>query len=317
MPTEPSMHLEEEYITNIQRHGLVILAFLTPIGLVGFLIYRAYLHPLSTVPGPALGRVSGFYRTYYHARGNWHDQVVWLHKRYGRVVRIGPDEISIVDQAAIRKIYGLGPDNAAKAPWYRTWELNGRPDPFNVRDTRIHSLLRRRVSSAYAMSSILHYEPYIQECLDICFSKWRKLAADCKSIEVTEWTHALAFDIISELVCGTQMGHLVEEKDVFGVRGAIQAISFIVNILGDFPTQSSLLQHPITMFIQSRILGLKNPVEQFFDFLTSQLYARMSGTSGSNRKDMLSHFMAATPTEKRDNQSRVDNEVLRDMQTAL
>ncbi|TWU70990.1 hypothetical protein ED733_000684 [Metarhizium rileyi] len=67
--------------------------------------YRLYLHPLATFPGPRLAAVSTLYRAYYQF---WRDgkllhKTIKLHKKYGPVIRISPNEVksSIHNRTAI------------------------------------------------------------------------------------------------------------------------------------------------------------------------------------------------------------------------
>ena len=53
-------------------------------------LYRLYFHRLSSIPGPFLARLSGFYM-FQLTRKSWHrfEAVQRLHKRYGDFVRVG------------------------------------------------------------------------------------------------------------------------------------------------------------------------------------------------------------------------------------
>jgi hypothetical protein len=81
-------------------------------GIIGFLslviFYRLYLHPLAHVPGPFVARFTGLWRTRRYFKGTWYDDILNLHKTYGRVVRIAPNEVSFVDGEALKRIYGHG-----------------------------------------------------------------------------------------------------------------------------------------------------------------------------------------------------------------
>jgi hypothetical protein len=72
------------------------------------IIYKCTFHPLRNVPGPWLAKFSQLWRNFRYFRGSWHDDIVQLHKRYGNVVRIAPNEISFVDVAALKDLYGHG-----------------------------------------------------------------------------------------------------------------------------------------------------------------------------------------------------------------
>lgn len=47
--------------------------------------------------------------------------MIELHKKHGKLVRTGPNEISVSDLSAIKKIYGAG-TKFAKSPWYSVWQ---------------------------------------------------------------------------------------------------------------------------------------------------------------------------------------------------
>lgn len=70
-------------------------------------------HPLHHIPGPFIARSTQlwlFQRLYNgRPRVDQHD----LHQKFGPVVRIGPNEVSIADTASIGIIYG------AKQPWLK------------------------------------------------------------------------------------------------------------------------------------------------------------------------------------------------------
>jgi hypothetical protein len=72
------------------------------------LLYSIFFHPLRRVPGPFLARFSELWRNIRYFRGSWLDDVVSLHETYGPVVRIAPNEISLVDGEALKQLYGHG-----------------------------------------------------------------------------------------------------------------------------------------------------------------------------------------------------------------
>jgi cytochrome P450 len=294
---------------------VIILAW---IGFLAILVvYRILFHPLAAVPGPWPAKVTGLYRTYLYWRGTFHEDIVNLHKKYGKVVRINTDEVSTVDAVSLKQIYGFGNNNARKHQFYDAFRLD-LPDAFNEIDPANHALIRKRSSNAYAMSSIIAYEPYMQSVLDLCWSKIREYLAsnDGQPIDMSKWSHHLAFDFISDLVCGQPMGHLSQGKDVGDIRATINRITKLVVLLGDIPTQTAFLRNPVITFIQSRILRIKNPMEGFFQFSADRVRDRVTGRSGVDRKDMLSHFTYAKPTME-PTAENIEREILRDVQTAF
>jgi len=69
-------------------------------------LYSIFLHPLRRVPGPFLAKFTELWRTSKYFRGNWHSDILELHAKYGPVVRVAPNEVSIVDRHGLTQVYG-------------------------------------------------------------------------------------------------------------------------------------------------------------------------------------------------------------------
>ncbi|KAH7130957.1 cytochrome P450 [Dactylonectria macrodidyma] len=166
--------------------GLLVMALLSILLIIAISVYRIYLHPLSGVPGPFAAKITGLWRTWRYFRMGWHDDVLSLHDTYGPVVRIAPGEVSVVDADAVKRLYSHG-SNKKKTAWYDTWS-DGVSVPvfFSETDKRIHAALRRRVSSAYTTTTVLKYEPYIQDCFDLSIKKFRKYADGQTAIDMAK-----------------------------------------------------------------------------------------------------------------------------------
>ncbi|KAJ5167799.1 uncharacterized protein N7482_003393 [Penicillium canariense] len=63
-------------------------------------VYRLHIHPLSRFPGPRLAALTGLYEILCTAwpGGSFDDEIHRLHRLYGPVVRITPDEVHIQEQ---------------------------------------------------------------------------------------------------------------------------------------------------------------------------------------------------------------------------
>lgn len=98
--TPPRYH---ELVSSLGwREALLLVA----VALATNIVYNAYLHPLRKIPGPFLAGVTELWRTKKYASGSWHQDILDLHREYGPVVRVSPNEVSFVDQAALEQVYG-------------------------------------------------------------------------------------------------------------------------------------------------------------------------------------------------------------------
>ena len=72
------------------------------------IIYNIFFHPFRHIPGPFLAKFSGLWRNHKQFRGTWHDDILDIHEKFGKVVRIAPDEVSFVDENGLKNLYGHG-----------------------------------------------------------------------------------------------------------------------------------------------------------------------------------------------------------------
>lgn len=100
-------------------------------------IYTAFFTPLSKVPGPLSLKLCGSIWLYHTVRGNTINIAPKLFKRYGDVVRIGPNEIMVSSKSAIQKI--VIEEDFKKSPLYTlTQEDPHVSNLFTETDTRVY-----------------------------------------------------------------------------------------------------------------------------------------------------------------------------------
>lgn len=63
---------------------------------------------LKNLPGPGLARLSGLYRLSMVINGDSPQNYRRLHDRYGKLVRVAPNHVSISDSSEIPRVYGIG-----------------------------------------------------------------------------------------------------------------------------------------------------------------------------------------------------------------
>lgn len=89
--------------------------------LASIAIYRlSPIHPLAGYPGPVMCKISKMWPAYVAYHGRLHHYYRGLHKIYGPIVRVGPNELSIIDKEAIPSV--LGAHGMPKGP--RTFHLS-------------------------------------------------------------------------------------------------------------------------------------------------------------------------------------------------
>ncbi|KAJ8085498.1 hypothetical protein PM082_004316 [Marasmius tenuissimus] len=123
-------------------------------------LYRiSPFHPLANIPGPMLFKITKFWRMYIFVTGRQHLALKALHDRYGPIIRIGPNDISVNDLESVRSI--LGAEGLPKGPAYLHGKEVGRPIPL-VGTKGAERTYRRRVwSRGFTTEAVKEYQQIV------------------------------------------------------------------------------------------------------------------------------------------------------------
>lgn len=116
-------------------------------------------------------------------------------------MRLGPEYYSINDPDAVKTIYGHG-TKFIKSEWYRAWQYPLEfldVNMFAQRDINQHSNARRRYANLYSMSSLVGYEPYVDNCIDLFCNILSDCAAKDEHVQLNKLFQHYAFDVIGEI----------------------------------------------------------------------------------------------------------------------
>ncbi|KAF2160726.1 hypothetical protein M409DRAFT_70258 [Zasmidium cellare ATCC 36951] len=180
----------------------VALAFL--VGAFGnCLIYRLFLNPLNKFPGPYPARISNLWLS---AQLGNSDGYYWLqeqHKKYGKFLRIGSNDISIIDPAAMEPAYG-NKSRVSKAIWYdNDYPLTSM---HTSRDKGLHDRRRRVWAPAFSEKALRDYETEIQKFNEKLIKQIGKHKGE--PVNVTKWFNLFSFDAMGLLAFGRDYGML-------------------------------------------------------------------------------------------------------------
>ncbi|MCJ1423936.1 hypothetical protein MMC29_001821 [Sticta canariensis] len=197
------------------RAAAQICLFLLLLYSIPWVIYTRYFHPLSGIPGPFWASISRVWLAKQAAGGKLEQVVRNLHKELGPLVRTAPNEVTISDPEAMRIIYGSKP-TFRKTDFYTSFGVHGlspNGDLFTMMDDQFHDERRKIVSGHYSMSSILEQEEYIDSCSNLFNQRMGEFAERQETVDLGEWIHMYAFDVIGELHFGKKFGFMEERVD--------------------------------------------------------------------------------------------------------
>lgn len=91
-------------------HEVLLSPYIIPVVLLAYYIVPYFISntALKAVPGPFAAKFSNLWLLLQARKGIRYQSVDEAHKKYGKLVRIQPDHVSIADESAINDVYGHG-----------------------------------------------------------------------------------------------------------------------------------------------------------------------------------------------------------------
>jgi len=161
--------------------------------------YNYHLHPLSRYPGPLLWTISRIPFALSLQSGRLVHDTKAFHDRYGKIVRLAPNELSFIDAAAWQDIYGhrkRGHKEFNKNPIWAQPAPNSVHSLINEAE-KDHPRMRKPLVPAFSTRALKEQENLIQGYVDLLL---RQLARRVKSgnsvVDMKDYYNWTTFDII-------------------------------------------------------------------------------------------------------------------------
>ncbi|KAM0354823.1 hypothetical protein ACHAPU_000648 [Fusarium lateritium] len=183
----------------------LLLVTIISLAIISKAIIDYYRGPLSYLPGPWYTRITGLPLFYARAVGTSRDHLHHIHQRYGPVVRVGPQEVSVNSIDGYYKIHGVG-SRCIKAPIFDSIRFSHSPMLFTMRDPRLHAQRKRILGRGFtAMRE--EQETKIHRLAKLAVSSIKNEVENGRA-DVYKWWRCLAVDVISEMALGKPFGLL-------------------------------------------------------------------------------------------------------------
>lgn len=172
---------------------------------IGVAIYNVYFHPLSKFSGPILATATPIPFAYRVFNGRGVDWLQYLHERYGKVVRVRPNELSYADPAAWHDIFLNRP--LLPKPSFKVFDTPGLiPNMNEVVSHTEHNLMRRILAPGFSDRALREQEYIVQKYITLLAKRFQEAVMDSGNgsadIELYQWCQFTAFDIIGDLFFG-------------------------------------------------------------------------------------------------------------------
>ncbi|QDS75143.1 hypothetical protein FKW77_007838 [Venturia effusa] len=183
------------------------------VALLSTVVYRLYFHPLSHIPGPFIARITSLWLYRLSYVGTEASTIDALHKKYGPVVRIAPNDVDISDGAALNPIY-VKSGGMLKDSCYQNFDIDDFPTIFSVIDPAHRAIRSKAVVPMFAPRAIHDAKPVIYGSVERMVTRLEKekREADGKPVDILNATRSLALDAVTAYLFGKSYNGLEEQK---------------------------------------------------------------------------------------------------------
>jgi len=209
-------------------------------------IYNIYFHPLAAFPGPISRKATRIPWTLSMLNNKSVYDITDLHRKYGPVVRIAPEELSIQDLHGWRDIMGGGNNDIPK--WGGMYGVPTFLPPHlqNTTNKEHHRILRKALAPGFSESSLRAQEPLLQKYITALITRLR---ADARAAAASSgdgggggdlvcdlevWYRSIVFDIICDLALGESLdcinGDGTLHPWIRGIEGAGNSMRALVAV---------------------------------------------------------------------------------------
>lgn len=269
---------------------ILTLATLLSLYIAYYATWLLFFDPLRHIPGPFHTRISSIWlsiqcRLYRRSR-----KVHELHEKYGDIVRIASNHVSINRPEAIQEIYQHHREYR-KGPWYQPFETP-MPILLTTYDADEHSEQRKNLSPAFSPKALREFEPSMNEI----YMSWKRRLLDllrddtAVKLNLNEWINYLAFDLIAEFAFGKPFGFVENGEDFLDLITSMDQRGTTVNAFGVLPMwiRPYMPHVPFDSFWRSSVTCILN-----IRALGKRCYEERIAHGDNNKRDLLSYMLAA------------------------
>ncbi|PHH83085.1 hypothetical protein CDD82_3620 [Ophiocordyceps australis] len=186
-------------------------------------VYRLFLHPLATVPGPKWAAVSNMWHALHVRNGRVGGLARTLHQKYGPMVRVGPNEVWFNSKEAFDQIYCPGKGfeksdfylatclNKPRINWLMKPHFEDSLDLLSERDMKRYRVQRRLVGRIYHASNVARYEQVLDGVVQRAVTELEAMGG--QEVDLAEWMHIIAVECLGACVLSWSPGLIKRRSD--------------------------------------------------------------------------------------------------------
>ncbi|OCH88922.1 high nitrogen upregulated cytochrome P450 monooxygenase 2 [Obba rivulosa] len=211
---------------NISATFLIFFASLA----ASIVLYRlSPLHPLARYPGPLLHKISALDFTRIALRGRPYAYIKRLHEKYGDIIRIGPNEVSIRDASAIPGM--LGSTGFPKSKAYLARAMWPPVSPLIATSGEEHAARRKWWNRGFSSGALKDYEKTVAHYVS---QLGGSLAEQEERVDLGTLFSYLTFDIVNDIAFG-KGPNMLANGDTGGLWSLLQGTQCAARVFSNMP----------------------------------------------------------------------------------
>lgn len=168
---------------------IILLAAVALVYILGTAFYNVFFHPLRKYPGPLFARATRLRFTIATLRGIAAFDTERLHRKYGNVVRIAPNELSYISTPAWKDICGHRAGKLEMAKDHVFYDtISSGPLALPALRRQRHGEIRKLVSHSFSAAALKEQEPVIQGYTTLFIQKLKDDTDEGqKAVDMVKW----------------------------------------------------------------------------------------------------------------------------------
>ncbi|KAI1107092.1 cytochrome P450 [Jackrogersella minutella] len=249
---------------------------------------------LRHIDGPWLASFSYLYMSSITYKGQQSASYRALNKKYGSLVRIGPNDLLTDDPEIIRRMNGAR-SKYKRSSWYNAMRMDPYlPSLFSTMDTDEHDKLKAQLAFGYGGKE----NPTVEEDIDgqlvgLVELIRRKYLSTDSQLRPMDFAHRIQFftlDAITKIAYGRAFGYLSSDSDVYGyIRSSEVQVPVLVG-LADIPWLCRLaFSEPALYLIGPKTTDTKGAGKMMA--VAQEVASERFGPDAKDNQDMLGSFV--------------------------
>ncbi|KAK0719003.1 cytochrome P450 [Apiosordaria backusii] len=177
-------------------------------------IYNIYFHPLRNIPGPKLWAATRLPYIWALLRGTIVHDIQKLHRKYGPILRVGPDELTFTNPSVWNDILQAQPGKPEflKDPTWWSRQPDQADSFITTVDPEQHARMRKALSPGFTTRGLRAQETHIQRYVNLLVKRLSDIinsstdkcppSGPGAEIDIGPWFNFATFDIFGDLAFG-------------------------------------------------------------------------------------------------------------------